>query len=93
MDKFPNNFHRENFAVNPDLLMSKRRIQTEKYRKLIYDFINENSNNLPNSIEYVFDRYITSDISQKITAELRNRGFRVSCNYDIYRDRVLMKIT
>lgn len=93
MEKFPNNFHRDNFTVNPELLFSKRRIQTEKYRKLVHDFIIEHSNNLPNGIEYIFDKYITSDISQKITSELRSRGFRVSCNYDIYRDRVLMKIT
>ena len=93
MDKFPNNFHRENFAINPDLLLSKKKLQTDKYRKQIYDFITRHSNNLPNSLDYAFDQYITSDISQKLTSELRNRGFKVSCNYDIYRDRVIMKIT
>jgi len=93
MEKFPSSFYRAKFITNPDALYSKKRVQTEKYRKKIFDFINTNSRNLPNSLDYTFDKYITSDISQQLTNELRIRGFRVSCNYDIFRDRVLMRIT
>jgi hypothetical protein len=93
MDKFPNNFYRDNFVINPNTLYCNKRVNTENYRKDIFNFIKDNSINLPNSINYSFDKYVTSDISQKITSELRSRGFKVSCNYNIFKECVIMTIT
>lgn len=90
METFPENFYRKNFITNPQTYPSST--HTDKYRQLLFKFVSENCDKLPNNIVYTFDQYVPEGISHKLTAELRDRGFKVQCIYNIFVDRIVMKI-
>ena len=85
MEEFPDNFYKSYYKID-------RKKTLKEYREKIYNIISNNKEKLKKVLAIEFDEYVTSDISSKLVAELRERGFKVSCNYDIYRGKQLLYV-
>lgn len=92
MDEFPKDFFRHNFKEEMKFF-NKKKDYINSVRKNIYEYILTNGKELNNGIIFEFNSFPTSDVVQIITTELRLRGFKVTSNFDIYKDRQIMIIT
>lgn len=92
MNEFPKNFFRHNFKEEMKFF-NKKKNYINSVRKEIYEYILNNSSELNNGIIYKFNSFPTSDVVQIISNELRLRGFKVTSNFDIYKDKQIMIIT
>ena len=64
----------------------------KQYRKKIHEFIENNKNNVKNGLIYEFEKFPDSGIIRELINELRLREFKVSSNFDIYRDKQILII-
>ena len=87
MDKFPDSFQRNNFEL------STPRSQACYLRKTIYDLITKNSSKLISGLTLEFEKELNSGDTQLIISELRERGFKASSNYDIYKGKHIINIS
>tara|TARA_E500000178_G_C16611453_1_gene569239 strand:- start:290 stop:568 length:279 start_codon:yes stop_codon:yes gene_type:complete len=92
MNEFPKNFFRHNFKEEMKFF-NKKKDYINSIRKEIYEYVLNKSGELNNGIIYKFNSFPTSDVVQIISNELRLRGFKVTSNFDIYRDKQIMIIT
>jgi hypothetical protein len=92
MDEFPKDFFRHNFKEKMQFF-NKKKDYINSIRKKVYEYILNNGKELNNGIIYEFNSFPTSDVVQIISTELRLRGFKVTSNFDIYRDKQIMIIT
>ena len=87
MEKFPENFHRKNYEIVTP------RSQACSLRKSIYEIVNRNSAKLTSGLTIEFDKELQSGDTQLIISELRERGFKASSNYDIYKGKHILNIS
>jgi len=92
MDEFPKDFFRHNFKEKMKFF-NKKKDYINSIRKKVYEYILNNGKELNNGIIFEFNSFPTSDVVQIISTELRLRGFKVTSNFDIYRDKQIMIIT
>ena len=92
MDEFPKDFFRHNFKEKMQFF-NKKKDYINSIRKKVYEYILNIGIELNNGIIYEFNSFPTSDVVQIISTELRLRGFKVTSNFDIYRDKQIMIIT
>ena len=92
MDEFPKDFFRHNFKEKMKFF-NKKKDYINSIRKKVYEYILNNGKELNNGVIFEFNSFPTSDVVQIISTELRLRGFKVTSNFDIYRDKQIMIIT
>ena len=87
MEHFPQNFHRQNYTTTTP------RSRICGLRKNIYNIVNENSSKLESGLSIEFENNLISCDIQTIVAELRERGFKASCNFNIYKGKHIINIS
>lgn len=87
MEKFPQDFHRNNFEI------ATPRSRACKLRKDIYNVVVANKTKLTSGLTLEFEEQLSSGDTQLIISELRERGFKASSNYDIYKGKHIMTIS
>ena len=87
METFPQNFHRKNFEV------ATPRSRVCSLRKEIYNIVTNNKSKLNSGLTLEFENQLSSGDAQTMIAELRERGFKASANYDIYKGKHVMNIS
>ena len=93
MEEFPDDFYKTKFVDNERKINYKNRMnKLKQYRKKIHEFIDNNKEQIKNGLIYEFEKFPDSGIIRELINELRVREFKVSSNFDIYRDKQILII-
>ena len=92
MDEFPKDFYKTKYVDEPKKNYKNRMNYLKELREKIHNFIENNKDKVGTGLIYEFEKFPNSGIVRELINELSMRKFKVSSNFDIYRDKQILII-